>query len=81
MHALNISSSGFVVCIILFLAHPATTIANPGFYLFGKYHWSGYVFALLLGWMALIGWAIINVHTFLTFAYLLSTKSSVNFLA
>ena len=78
MHTMSDSSYGFVVCIILYMAHPSVTIANPGFYLFGKYHWSGYVFALSLGWIALIGWAVVNVHVFLTFAYLLGTKSTVD---
>ena len=81
MNTLNITTSGYVVCIIIYLAHPATTISNPGFYIFGKYHWSGYVFALSFGRIAVIGWALVNVHVFLIFSYLLTTVSTVDFLA
>jgi len=51
---MKVYNSGFVITPILIFIHfirPTTNIANFGFYYFGVYHWTGYLFAIYLSWL------------------------------
>ena len=78
---MDLVSIVFVICVTTYLSLPSTTVANPCFYLFGKYHWSGYILAVSIGWFALAAWTIANTNVFLVVSYLLSTTATLKLLA
>ena len=80
INALDLFKIGFVICIISYLSLPSTTVANTCFHFFGKYHWSGYIFAVSIGWFVFAACTLANTNVFLVVSYLLSTSATLKLL-
>ena len=81
INILELGSFGFGICVLLYVSLPTSTIANTCFHLFGTYHWSGYIFAVSLGWYSMAASTIANTNVFLVLSYLLSSTSTLKLLA
>ncbi len=52
--------------------------ANLGYFYFGRGHWSGFVFAAYLWWLASNGWMIVSLFTAITLSYFWSALRTLN---
>ena len=55
MRILKFDMSLVPILSVLYLSLPLSRMANFYFFYFGSYHWSGYAYAVFIGWFAFFG--------------------------
>ena len=73
----NCISGVCVLCALIWVSFPNFECVNLGFYLFGKYHWSGYIYAPVVAWLTNKRLKVANIIIYIHLAYFITTVSNL----